>query len=73
MASELRSRFNRHRKTPLKVIKAKEMTEDYWGRRRAKDTKTGDVYVLVDGVWHSTTDEGEPLAPLRGLGLAVYP
>lgn len=39
---------------------------DDWGRRIHKDTRTNQVYVEVEGVLHTMTDQGEPNIPLTG-------
>lgn len=53
-----------------KIIQVTSLGADEWSRPTLRNIQTGHIYVdinLGEGVpdWHSTTDEGEPLARLR--------
>lgn len=64
----IRSKPNKSEKKlykPKKVIKYQKRGKDFDSREVIKNVETGNEYVLVEGIWHTTTKEGEPLGPVK--------
>lgn len=47
------------------TIKYKKISDDSWGRKRIQNIDNGNIYADVDGVWNTTSKDGEPSCPLK--------
>lgn len=54
----------------MREVKVKKISDDGWSRPRLKNIETGAVYADTNlgdypPSWHTTTRDGEPIAPIR--------
>jgi hypothetical protein len=48
-----------------KIILIDDGKTDFWNRKLYRSLYSGVLYVAVDGIIHSMTEEGEPFAPIK--------
>ena len=46
------------------TVGVKRIRQDEWSRERVQNIWTDEIYIDVDGVWHTSTSEGEPNYPI---------
>lgn len=46
------------------TVGVKRIGQDKWARECVKNIWTDEIYIDVDGVWHTSTSEGEPNYPI---------
>lgn len=52
-------------KKEIKTLKVERIEDSYWGNERVRNIETKRIYTKVDGVYHTTTKDGEPDCPLN--------